>query len=59
MSNIQRVQASFIQRKVQKEYEQSGRDWLDIIEEEIEKIKNERRWETWRGLKCWKDTQEL
>lgn len=43
MSNIQRVQASFIQRKVQKEYEQSGRDWLEIIEEEIEKIKNERR----------------
>lgn len=46
MSNIQIVQAAFIQRKVQKEYEQNGRDWLEIIEEEIEKIKNERRWET-------------
>ena len=38
MSNIQAVQASFIQRKVQKEYEQNGRDWLEIIEEEVEKM---------------------
>lgn len=48
MSNIQRVQASFIQRKVQREYEQSGRDWLEIIEEEVKKIKDivsQKRWE--------------
>ena len=38
MSNIKVVQASFIQRKTQKEYEQNGRDWLEIIEEEVEKI---------------------
>ena len=42
MSNIQIVQAAFIQRKVQKEYEQTGRDWLEIIAEEVEKIRNER-----------------
>ena len=48
MSNIQAVQASFIQRKVQKEYEQNGRDWREIIEEEVEKIKDivsQKRWE--------------
>ena len=43
MSNIQIVQAAFIQRKVQKEYEESGRDWLEMIAEEVEKIRNERR----------------
>lgn len=42
MSNIQVVQAAFIQRKAQKEYEQNGRDWLEIIAEEVEKIRNER-----------------
>lgn len=42
MSNIQVVQASFIQRRVQKEYEQTGRDWLEIIAEEVEKIRNEK-----------------
>ena len=42
MSNIQVVQAAFIQRKTQAEYEQTGRDWLEIIAEEVEKIRNER-----------------
>lgn len=42
VSNIQVVQASFIQRKVQKECEQTGRDWLEMIAEEVEKIRNER-----------------
>lgn len=42
MSNIQIVQASFIQRKVQKECEQTGRDWLEIIAEEVEKIRKEK-----------------
>lgn len=41
MSNIQVVQAGFIQRKAQREYEQSGRDWLELIEEEVKKIKDE------------------
>lgn len=45
MSNIQIVQAAFIQRKVQKEYEQTGRDWLEIIGEEVEKIRNEKKGE--------------
>lgn len=42
MSNIQVVQASFIQRKTQAEYEQTGRDWLEMIAEEVEKIRNEK-----------------
>ena len=39
MSNIQIVQAAWITRKVQK---QNNRPWLEVIQEEIRKIKSEK-----------------
>ena len=39
LKNIKKVQAAWITRKVQ---EQNDRPWLEVIQEEVKKIKNER-----------------
>ena len=39
LKNIKIVQAAWITRKVQ---EQNDRPWLEVIQEEVKKIKNER-----------------
>lgn len=40
MNNIKIVQSAWISRKVQKIAEETGTDWLELINQEIENIKN-------------------
>lgn len=40
MNNIKIVQSAWISRRVQKIAEKTGADWLELINQEIEKLQN-------------------
>ncbi len=40
MNNIKIVQSAWISRKVQKIAEKTGADWLELINQETEKLQN-------------------
>lgn len=40
MNNIKIAQSAWISRKVQKIAEKTGADWLELINQEIEKLQN-------------------
>ena len=40
MKNIKIVQAAWISRRVQEISKKTGKDWLELISQEIENIKN-------------------
>ena len=40
MNNIKIVQSAWISRKVQKISKKTGKDWIDLINQEIQNLKN-------------------